>query len=173
MPPLQRRENGRRLSFLRKQESRVGFCGTVKKDSCKDTGSRVVCRLKRRLATNAGSPIKRRENGRGQASRMKKEKAKTRGLDKNAVTLTGPNGGTLAGESEDDSEGGEGGDDRQKQKDKTLDPRLLMSRMTEGGQASRMTDGGEESEDDRGEGGDDRQKQKDKTLDPLLDWIPD
>ena len=45
--------------------------------------------------------------------------------------------------------GGEGGDDRQKQKDKTLDPRLLMSRMTEWGgggddrkrKASRMTEG--------------------------------
>ena len=33
----------------------------------------------------------------------------------------------------EDDRGGEGGDDRQKQKDKTLDPRLLMSRMTEGG----------------------------------------
>ncbi len=44
---------------------------------------------------------------------------------------------------------GESGDDRQKQKDKTLDPRLLMSRMTEWG----------ESGDDRGgEGEDDRRK---------------
>ena len=43
--------------------------------------------------------------------------------------------------------GGEGGDDRQKQKDKTLDPRLLMSRMTEGEKA-RMTEWGG-GEDDR------------------------
>ena len=36
--------------------------------------------------------------------------------------------------------GGEGGDDRQKQKGKTLDPRLLMSRMTEGTGKAGMTD---------------------------------
>ncbi len=39
------------------------------------------------------------------------------------------------------TEWGKSEDDRQKQKDKTLDPRLLMSRMTEGEKA-RMTEGG-------------------------------
>ena len=41
----------------------------------------------------------------------------------------------------------------EKEKEKTLDPRLLMSRMTEGGEA-RMTDK--------------NKKTKEKTLDPLL-----
>ena len=48
--------------------------------------------------------------------------------------------------------GGEGGDDRQKQKDKTLDPRLLMSRMTEGEKA-RMTEWGGGEDDRRGRRG--------------------
>ena len=62
--------------------------------------------------------------------------------------------------------GGEGGDDRQKQKDKTLDPRLLMSRMTEGekveddrmGAKARMTEGEKARMTEWGGGEDDRKR---------------
>ena len=53
--------------------------------------------------------------------------------------------------------GGEGEDDRQKQKDKTLDPRLLMSRMTEGEKA-RMTEGEKARMTEWGGGEDDRRR---------------
>ena len=50
-------------------------------------------------------------------------------------------------------------DKNKKTKEKTLDPRLLMSRMTEGEKA-RMTEG-EKARMTEGKSGDDRQKQKD------------
>ena len=66
-------------------------------------------------------------------------------------------------------------DKNKKTKEKALDPRLLMSRMTEGekarmteGEKARMTEGekarmteGEKARMTEGKSGDDRQKQKD------------